>query len=57
MFFFVDGNGVIFKIKQHFDFTVARILQITFDNAFFEVSVESKDMSIEMHPIGLIEFR
>jgi len=30
---------------------------IAFDNAFFEVSIESKDMPIEMNPVRLIELR
>jgi len=57
MLLFIDRDWIIFKVEEYFDLAISWIFMIAFDNAFFEVSIESKDMPIEMNPVRLIELR
>jgi len=40
MFLFVDGNGVVFQVEEHFDLPVPFVLGVGLDHAFLEVPEE-----------------
>ena len=57
MFFLINGNGVVFKVEQHFHLTVTLVFEVAFDNCLLEVTKEAKNMAIKMNPIRLVELR
>jgi len=55
-FLLVYRNWIVFKIKQYFYFSISRILGFALNYTLLEISVKSKDMTIKINPIRLVEF-